>query len=96
MPDLEQLGRQLESANVEERREATIGLSRVGGSAVPMLFRAMADSDWRVRKTAVEAIITTGGERIVDELIRALSAHDNAGMTKFRYRSTHSDRKSCS
>jgi len=80
MLDLEQLGRQLESDNVEERREATVGLGRAGSTAVPMLFCAMADSDWRVRKTAVEAIVAIGGASIVDRLIRALSAQDNAGM----------------
>lgn len=76
---IELLGKKLESSNAEERREATINLGRAGSSAVPLLLRAMGDVDWRVRKTAVEAIVLIGGESAVTRLIQALSAHDNAG-----------------
>ena len=57
MPDIESLGRKLQSADAEERREAAIDLGRTDGRAVPLLFQAMGDSDWRVRKTAVEALV---------------------------------------
>jgi HEAT repeat protein len=80
MTDIERLEKKLRSPDPEERREATIDLGRGGDPAVPLLFRAMADPDWRVRKTAVEAIVSTGGEGVVTGLIRALSAQDNAGM----------------
>jgi HEAT repeat protein len=80
MPNIDLLARKLESADVEERREATISLSQAGSAAVFLLFRALADTDWRVRKTAVEAIVSIGGDSCVTSLIQALSAHDNAGM----------------
>jgi HEAT repeat protein len=80
MTDRERLEKKLTSSSVEERREATVDLGREGSPALPLLFRAMADPDWRVRKTAVEAILSVGGERVVAGLIQALSAQDNAGM----------------
>jgi HEAT repeat protein len=73
------LEKRLASSNAEERREATIELGRAGNAAVPLLFRAIGDGDWRVRKTAVEAIVAIGDESVVTQLIRTLSAHDNAG-----------------
>ncbi len=39
----------------------------------------MADTDWRVRKTAVEALVAIEGESVITGLIEALSAQDNAG-----------------
>jgi HEAT repeat protein len=79
MPDLELLGRKLESCDAEERREATIDLGRSGGRAVPFLFRALADSNWRVRKTAVEALVGLADEQVIKGLVQTLSSHDNAG-----------------
>ena len=79
MPDIDALEKKLESRDAEERREAAIDLGRRGGEAVPLLFRAMADRDWRVRKTAVEALVAIGGEGVIAGLIRTLSSHDNAG-----------------
>jgi HEAT repeat protein len=79
MPDIEMLGRKLESTDAEERREAAVDLGRVGQAAVPLLLRAMADKDWRVRKTAVEGLVQVGGQSVLDGLLKALSAHDNAG-----------------
>ena len=61
MPDQEFLGKKLQSADAEERREAVIDLGRSGAGAVPLLFRALGDTDWRVRKTAVEALVHIGG-----------------------------------
>jgi HEAT repeat protein len=79
MPDIESLGRKLESTDAEERREAAVDLGREGQAAVPLLLRAMADRDWRVRKTAVEALVQIAGQSVLDGLLQALSAHDNAG-----------------
>jgi HEAT repeat protein len=79
MPDIEMLGRKLESTDAEERREAAVDLGRVGQAAVPLLLRAIADKDWRVRKTAVEGLVQVGGPSVLDGLVQALSAHDNAG-----------------
>lgn len=79
MPDQEFLGKKLQSADAEERREAVIDLGRSGAAAVPLLFRALGDTDWRVRKTAVEALVHLGGPGVTTQLIKTLSLHDNAG-----------------
>ncbi len=79
MPDIEALGRKLQSTDAEERREAAVELGRAGRQAVPLLFRAMGDKDWRVRKTAVEALVAIDGEGVIAGLIKALNAEDNAG-----------------
>ncbi|MGE5173317.1 MAG: HEAT repeat domain-containing protein [Betaproteobacteria bacterium] len=80
MPDIEMLGKRLKSNDAEERREAAVELCRVGRDAVPLLFRAMGDVDWRVRKTAVEGLVSIRGSRVIDGLLQALNAPDNAGV----------------
>jgi len=79
MPNLEFLGKKLQSSDAEERREAAVDLGRAGREAEPLLFRAMGDADWRVRKTAVEALVANGSESVIAGLIRSLSSDDNAG-----------------
>ncbi len=79
MPDIESLGRKLRSSDAEERREAAVDLGRAGHRGVPLLFQALADSDWRVRKTAVEGLVELGGQEVTTGLVHALSSHDNAG-----------------
>lgn len=79
MRDIEALGTKLQSFDAEERREAAVDLGRAGGQAVPLLLRAMADKDWRVRKTAVEALVAIEGESVITGLIEALKIEDNAG-----------------
>lgn len=79
MANLEELGRRLESSDAEERREAAVDLGRRGAEAVPLLFRSLRDREWRVRKTAVDALVAIGGARVVEGLLDALNAPDNAG-----------------
>jgi HEAT repeat protein len=79
MIDLEALAHKLQSSDAEERRVAAVDLGRAGREAVPLLFRAMADKDWRVRKTAVEALVEIEGEGVIAGLIEALKTEDNAG-----------------
>ncbi len=79
MANLEFLGRKLQSSDAEERREAAIDLGRAGKESAPLLLRALGDPDWRVRKTAVEALVVFGGPAVIDGLIQLLSSHDNAG-----------------
>jgi len=79
MPNIEPLSRKLGSVNAEERREAAVDLCRLGKIAVPLLLRAMGDVDWRVRKTAVEGLVSVGGAEVIDGLLDALNASDNAG-----------------
>ena len=79
MPNLEFLRKKLQDSDAEERREAAVDLSRAGRNAVPLLISAMGDTDWRVRKTAVEALVAIGSNNVIEGLIRSLSADDNAG-----------------
>jgi HEAT repeat protein len=79
MQNLELLWKKLQDSDAEERREAAVDLGRAGRDAVPLLFRAMGDADWRVRKTAVEALVAFGSMSVIEGLIRSLSADDNAG-----------------
>ncbi len=79
MPDIESLGRKLHSSDAEERREAAVDLGRAGRPAVPFLFKALMDADWRVRKTSVEALVALADREVVAGLVQALAANDNAG-----------------
>jgi HEAT repeat protein len=79
MSEVEMLGKKLRSSDAEERREAAVDLGRSGREAVPLLFLAMGDSDWRVRKTAVEALVGLADREVMAGLVQALSSHDNAG-----------------
>ena len=73
------LGRKLQSSDPEERREAAIDLGRMGLEAVGLLLRALGDQDWRVRKTAVEALVAVKGRDVIEGLINTLAASENAG-----------------
>ncbi|HYA87173.1 MAG TPA: HEAT repeat domain-containing protein [Nitrospirota bacterium] len=72
-------GNKFESSDAEERREAVLELADIGSESLPLLLRAVGDVDWRVRKTAVEALLSLGGANVIAGLIQALSSHDNAG-----------------
>jgi HEAT repeat protein len=79
MATIEFLVKKLASPDAEERREATVDLARAGAEAVPHLLRALGDGDWRVRKTAVEALAARRGVGVIEGLIATLSSHENAG-----------------
>ncbi len=79
MPTIELLAKKLQSRDSEARREAAVDLGLAGKEGVPLLLHALGDTDWRVRKTAVEALVSMAGEGILRDLIQALSSHDNAG-----------------
>ena len=80
MATLELLKRKLKSKDAEERREAAVDLGRTGRSAIPLLLIAIGDADWRVRKTAVEALVVLRGNDVVNGLMKSLSAHDRAPL----------------
>ncbi len=65
------------SPDPELRRQAVIEFANAG-SAVPLL-QAINDGDWRVRKTAVDALVDIGGEEVFEGLFKALFSEDNAG-----------------
>lgn len=67
----------------EERRrqavESIAGLREDG--ALDLLVQALGDESWRVRKTAVDAILCLGDVAlVVDALVGALNADENAGL----------------
>ncbi|MFO0566964.1 MAG: HEAT repeat domain-containing protein [Polyangiaceae bacterium] len=82
MSDWSELGRALGADDAEERRRGTARL-RDAGEHVPaeLLTRALADSDWRVRKEAVlTAIALAPSPQVLEVLIAALGPGDNVGL----------------
>ncbi len=72
----------LRDPDEERRREAVESLAGIReDSALDLLVEALGDENWRVRKTAVDAILCRGDvARVVDVLVNALHADENAGM----------------
>ncbi len=77
--------RQLNSIDVEARREAVMMLVRKedepeSQQKIKLLLKGMQDSSWRVRKTAVDILLGQYSlESYVDGLIKLLYLEDNAG-----------------
>jgi HEAT repeat protein len=77
--------RQLNSIDVEARRAAVLMLARQEGEPespenIRLLLKAMQDSSWRVRKTAVDIMLSQYSvESYIDGLIKLLYIEDNAG-----------------
>lgn len=80
-----ELERQLNSSDVEKRREAVTLLSRCEDEPEPtenirFLLKAMQDSSWRVRKTAVDILLGQYSvESYIFGLIDLLYLEDDAG-----------------
>ncbi|MCC6215148.1 MAG: HEAT repeat domain-containing protein [Polyangiaceae bacterium] len=77
-----EVARALASAEPEERR---LGAAHLGllpaREAAPLLPRALADADWRVRKEAVlSAIRQEGASEVLDALLGALAPGDDVGL----------------
>lgn len=76
------LAARLESEDPEQRRRAIVELA--GGwvaGALPLLVRALADDDWRVRKAAAARVIEWPDvDTAVAELCAALRDQDDVGM----------------
>jgi HEAT repeat protein len=66
----------------EVRRQAVESLlGSSGEDALRLMIRAMGDESWRVRKAAVEAVLTyRDSPRAIEALVHALHADDNAGL----------------
>jgi HEAT repeat protein len=66
----------------EVRRRAVESLlGSSGEDALRLVIRAMGDESWRVRKAAVEAVLTYRDlPRAIEALVHALHAEDNAGL----------------
>ena len=82
MIEIEKIERLLDSHDEELRMK---GLHYLGGSqddaALALIVRSLGDESWRVRKRAVELLVSFGGEqKTLSCLIDALRSEDNAGM----------------
>jgi HEAT repeat protein len=68
------------SKDVESRRKAALALADESiDTALPILDALLGDKNWRVRKAAVESIITFPAEPVLPLLFRALYDSANAG-----------------
>lgn len=76
------LTEKLGSADEEARRLAVVGLAGYPLDEVKdVLYVAMGDSSWRVRKEAVDAVLSgTVSCEVMEALVGMLSAQDNAGL----------------
>ena len=82
MENSEILTEQLRSPDEEVRRLAVVGLAEYPLEEVKdALFVAMGDGSWRVRKEAVDAVLTgTVSTEVMEALVSMLAAHENAGL----------------
>jgi len=81
--DIEQLlKKKLESNREEERVQAVRELAGFGSDvAIALLYQAMGDSSWRVRKEAADAFLSfpRSGE-LAGDIVELLHSQDNAGL----------------
>jgi HEAT repeat protein len=82
---MEEISKQLESDDVEIRREAVLKLKGIGSGAdqrgvIELLITAMQDSSWRVRKTALDILLGEYPiESYITDLVGLLYLEENAG-----------------
>ena len=73
--------RQLESPDCEMRIAATKQLSRLPEPSMELFTVCLGDSDWRVRKVAVEIFCHLDSpEKFIPDLIKLLHHSENAGL----------------
>lgn len=72
----------LSSAEEETRRNAVVALSSVAlGKSLELIFRAMGDTSWRVRKEAVDIFLAAAdAAQYIEGLFSLLRSQDNAGL----------------
>lgn len=83
MTDLEEISSRLNSDDEEVRRLAVMALkAHPFPGTMRLLFGAMGDESWRVRKEAVTVVLQARplGTEVVESLIELLRASDNAGL----------------
>jgi len=79
---IENLQKRLESCDEEDRRSAVSALAGFPFQKIKSLaLAALGDESWRVRKEAVDLILSASpGEELARELITLLTIHENAGL----------------
>lgn len=82
MDDLQSIIDRLQAQDEEERRRAVIALAHHPQAAArPLLFAAMGDLSWRVRKEAVNVVLAqVPDEETIEGLVLLLASPDNAGL----------------
>lgn len=78
---MQELIRRISDSNIETRRGAVESIKGSRDNTyIPLLLRAMEDTSWRVRKTAVDILLDDYPvEKYIHGLIQLLSIEDNAG-----------------
>lgn len=78
---MQEIERRLTDGSIETRHEAVESLrGRKDAACIPLLIRAMEDSSWRVRKSAVDILFEDFSiGQYIDGLVQLLYIEDNAG-----------------
>ncbi len=80
-PTLDASINRFQTADVENRLAIIADVVRQGPAAIPCLLNALGDPEWRVRKSAVDAIIGLGWRvETAQGLVAALASPDNAAL----------------
>jgi HEAT repeat protein len=80
---LEEIAQKLREPDEESRRQAVVELTRQPlDQSMALLFLAMGDQSWRVRKDAVAVLLAAQplGSEAVEGIIELLRSGDNAGL----------------
>ena len=82
MGKFEELAELLRSPDEEKRRLCVVEMAKHPlPEAKSSIFYAMGDGSWRVRKEAVDVLLSMAlGESEMEELVGLLRSHDNAGL----------------
>ncbi len=80
-PTFDAVVRNWKAADVEQRLAGVADAVRQGPAGTPLLFEALGDPEWRIRKSAVDGIAALGWRTETAEgLVAALASPDNAAM----------------
>lgn len=82
MTQREEIEERLQAADEETRLEGLRRWPALGAEAgVPLLYQALGDDSWRVRKEAVELFLRLPAPgRLAGEIVELLHSQDNAGL----------------
>jgi len=76
---MEVVRRQLAEENEESRHAAVLAMAPFGTDALPLLGEALGDRSWRVRKAALEAVVSLPGDEKVSVLLDGIRDEESAG-----------------
>jgi HEAT repeat protein len=79
MASMERIRRQLGEENEESRHAAVLAMASLGAEALPLLGETLGDRSWRVRKAALEAIVSLPGDDKISVLLEGIRDEESAG-----------------